>query len=397
MASSSSRSILYVAPIDFSSPGAAALHVAAIVTEFAQRGHRVSLVVPVASDAPWQVTLPESVAIHRVHTGGLFGSPSAGALACIPRAMRIAKTEHVDVAYLRFGASTAVVALALRAIGKCRVVSEHNGWLAGELAQMGHGVVVRTVARWSQTLDGRVAHAVVVVSSPIRRHLVEAGVKADKISVIENGTDIEAVKPLATADRPRRANDSHVVGFLGGLFAWQGLENAVRAMPGVLAEVPGTRLIIGGDGPDRTHLEELATSLGVSDVVSFEGAVDLADRNEFLHRFDVAVIPRDAAIAGLGMSPIKLREYAAAGLPVVAPRLPGIEEFEPDGWIALYEPGDLSEMSRRIVEMLRDPQRRQFMGQTARAAAEDSFSWSATADSIMPLLWDITPDVGRRP
>src|SRR5699024_12440624 len=80
---------------------------------------------------------------------------------------------------------------------------------------------------------------------------------------------------------------------------------------------PEARLLLVGDGPQAEALREHALALGTEGAVETTGAVAPVDVPALLHRMDVATAPYPAAGEGY-FSPLKVYEYMAAGLPVVA-------------------------------------------------------------------------------
>jgi glycosyltransferase involved in cell wall biosynthesis len=221
-----------------------------------------------------------------------------------------------------------VVAAVARLLRRSYVISEHNGWLSGELLTLGKNRLVARFAERAQLLDARLADQVVVVSDVVGEHFARAGIPPDKLLVVGNGTDTDRLRPVDRAASLARWGleaERHHLGFLGTLAAWQGVAQAVEALPLLIERDPTILFVVGGDGPEREPLVRLARRLGVEDHVIFTGHVPIPDANSLLNCFDVAIAPKTAEIAALGMSPLKLRDYAAAGRPVAAPDVPGIE------------------------------------------------------------------------
>src|SRR5690606_26431066 len=106
----------------------------------------------------------------------------------------------------------------------------------------------------------------------------------------------------------------------------------------LMADVPRARLLLVGEGPQAASLRRQAAELGISDAVIFTGAVAPADVPGYLGEMDIAVAPYPAPSGDLDggqdsyFSPLKVLEYMAAGLPVVAsavgqvPELLGVDD-----------------------------------------------------------------------
>jgi glycosyltransferase involved in cell wall biosynthesis len=128
-----------------------------------------------------------------------------------------------------------------------------------------------------------------------------------------------------------------------------------------------------GDGPDRPDAEKEAEELGVTGDVRFLGRFDSVET--LLQATDLFLLPSQTESFGLAAL-----EAMACGSPVVASRAGGLPEVVDDGVNGILEPvGSVEAMSRRAVELLRDPARYRTMREAAIAKAQE-FS----ADRIVP-------------
>src|SRR5262249_44777283 len=134
-----------------------------------------------------------------------------------------------------------------------------------------------------------------------------------------------------------------------------------------------------GDGPERAPTERAAA--GIPGVV-FTGAVAHAELPRYLAAAGIGVAPFDPARhaplqLGFYWSPLKVFEYMASGLPVVAPRLPrlsGLIAQDVEG--LLYDPDEARALEGALVQ-LADRTRRERLGAAARARVVRDFSWDA--------------------
>lgn len=389
-------SVTLVASVELSEPNACTIHVTAIAAEFAKRGHRTTLVAP----QPLGGAAAIDASVHGVEVRfspsarPLRLPNSAGFFLLLPELIRVLMQRRGDILYSRAGALSFVVVALARLLRRSHVISEHNGWLSGELLTLGARPAVAWLAQRAQLLDARLADQVVVVSDVVGEHFQRAGLPIDKLLVVGNGTDTDRLHPVDREESLARwgfVAEHHYLGFLGTLAAWQGVAQAVEALPLLVERDPTIFLVIGGDGPERESLVRLARRLGVEDHVIFTGYVPIPDANSLLNCFDVAIAPKTAGIAALGMSPLKLRDYAAAGRPVAAPDVPGFREHAEGGWLALYDPEDPAALVATVAALMGDPERRRVMGASARRYAERHFGWSHSADVIAARLPSATP------
>jgi glycosyltransferase involved in cell wall biosynthesis len=147
------------------------------------------------------------------------------------------------------------------------------------------------------------------------------------------------------------------------LDARKGLPYLIQAMAQIRSDLSDARLLIGGDGEDRSALQRQARSLGLTERVEFVGAV--SEPATFYRQLDLFVLPSLDEALGL-----VLLEAMASGLPVVGTRVGGIPEILEDGAQGLLvAPADSRALAGAIRALWSDPLRRSRMGEMARQQA----------------------------
>ena len=149
----------------------------------------------------------------------------------------------------------------------------------------------------------------------LRSKFVEFGYPPEKIKRIRN---FLPQPPVAS-----RADGSGPAAFIGQLAPWKGVETAVRAV----ASLPGRRLTVVGDGPDRARLQAIAEQLGAAERVRFTGALD---RSGVLHALSECAFVVAPSIC-YENCPYSVMEALAAGRPVVTSDIGGLPELVVDG------------------------------------------------------------------
>jgi len=142
-----------------------------------------------------------------------------------------------------------------------------------------------------------------------------------------------------------------------------------------VAEKIPSRLMLIGDGPDRSEAEWLAAHLGVQDRVHFLGKQEAV--NELLPLADLMLMPSEMESFGLAAL-----EAMACRVPSISTRVGGVPELITDGLDGLlFNVGDVAAMSDAAIALLSDPARLQAMSDAARKTAQDHFCSSR----IIPL------------
>jgi glycosyltransferase involved in cell wall biosynthesis len=173
-----------------------------------------------------------------------------------------------------------------------------------------------------------------------------------------------------------------VLGFVGFVRDWHGLDHVVRAMAAYRGQHP-LALKVVGDGPARAGLEALAAELGIADRVRFTGLAAREAVPGMIGGFDIALQPASVAYA----SPLKVFEYMAAGRAIVAPDQPNLREVLRHGETALlFDPGNPEAMWQAVLRLAEDPALRQRLGDAARAEiTHRDLTWAGNARKVLAL------------
>lgn len=228
------------------------------------------------------------------------------------------------------------------------------------------------------------AETIVAVSSGAARYVERFIGATSKLHIVPNGVDPTRFHGTA-APRERNGDGAFTVGFVGSLKPWHGLPTLTEAFAVLRAEDPRTQLLIVGDGPERARLEQWAAARDLGDAVRWTGAVAPDRIPALLASVDAAAAPY-AARPDFYFSPLKVFEYMAAGLPVVASRIGQLEELITDGKTGLLctpdDPGDWAAQLQRLRD---DGDLRARLGGAARRFVAERHTWQAVAADILAL------------
>ena len=366
--------ILYSA-IDQSVPAAhgGSVHVTAVAEGLAELGHDVHVLVSPgdggrvpAGRAQWSA-LPPPLGNRR------FRLLRARAVAA--RARRF-KPDAVIERYYNFGGEGILAAKKVGALAVLEVnapIVDHPGSLK---RLVDRALIVEPMRRWR---DWQCRQADVIVTPSAK--IIPSHVPAWKILRTEWGADTGRFHPGAAGPVPFPRREGQVVAVFSGAFrAWHGAIHLVDAIRRLRARGRhDVAAVFIGDGPELPRVRAAITGL---DGITLIGAVPHEHVPAILAAADIGVAPFDvAAHPSLAhefhWSPLKIFEYMASGLPVVAPRIERLASLVSDGKEGLlYDASDPDALANALERLAGAPQR-QAMGAAARARAVAEFSWAS--------------------
>lgn len=238
----------------------------------------------------------------------------------------------------------------------------------------------------------RRAAGVIAVTNGLKRDVIERfGVASERVFVVPNGVDPSLFRPIGRMEARRLlglAPDGVYLCHVGNLVSWQGVDNLIAAMAHVTREIPNASLLIVGDGIERSRLQEQASRLTPRSAVRFVGRVAREEVPSWISACDVGVMPKTLRPnARTGSSALKLREYLACGVPVVATNIEGGGPFLESHGVGLgFEGDDVEDLGRKLLHLLREPELRSAMSARARPFAEKQLSWDRSARELLQVL-----------
>ena len=187
--------------------------------------------------------------------------------------------------------------------------------------------------------------------------------------------------------------DRFVVGWFGRMTAVKRTDDLLDALAALRERGVDALLLLVGDGSDRERLERLAHGRGLAKSVLFLGYQD--DVARWYAACDAIVL--SSANEG---TPVTLIEALAAGRPVVATRVGGVEDVVEDGVTGhLVRPGDTHAIAERLALLAADPELRRRMGETGRAQMLQRYAVPRLVDDVDRLyrtLLSTASDTTRR-
>ena len=193
----------------------------------------------------------------------------------------------------------------------------------------------------------------------MKEDFADKGIERSKMMPYPNGIDTSRFSDVDGKEIRRRygLEDSKMVIYVGTMQKERYLDVLIHAFSKVRENRENVKLLMVGDGTDKSNLEELAGEIGIEDNVVFTGQVYSHEIPNFIATADVGVSPVPPLAFYKLSSPIKMFEYMALGKPVVAnEEIPEQKEVleESGGGILVKFEGE--SFANGIMELLKNPE-----------------------------------------
>ena len=369
--------ILYCA-IDQRVPGTkgGSVHVMAVAEGLAALGHEVYAMVTPGGSAPvgnvtW-IPLSPPVGLPQLRW------MRSGAIRKLAQSLR---PDVIMERYHNFGGEGILNARAVGARAVLEVnapVIDHEG---SAKALVDRTLILRPMQRRREEICAA-ADLIVTPSASI----LPPATPRTKILELEWGADTYRFQPKVGGDLPFARPPGVLAVFAGAFRSWHGAVNLARAIRTLhsrgRSDISAAFI---GDGPELAAVRSEAA--GLSNVI-FTGAIPHERMPVCLAAADIGVAPFDLdahrpLTLGFYWSPLKIFEYMATGLPVVAPaadRIPRLVEGGVEG--LLYQPASPVAGLADALERLLDPSLRARLGAAARQRAVRDYSWRAHCEAL---------------
>ncbi len=226
----------------------------------------------------------------------------------------------------------------------------------------------------------RAADHVITVNRSLQRVAYERGeLSPGRVSIVGNGPSLARVRD-AVAQPGLRHGRLHLCLWVGVMGPQDRVGLAVDAAADVILRRrrTDTHFVFVGDGESRADAQRHAADLGIADFVSFPGWLPEPGVLAHLATADVGLEPNLEDI----VSPVKVMEYMALGVPSVAFDLTETRQLARDA--AMYaRPGDVAGFAALVASLLDDAPRRAVMGAAGRRRVADELCWERQADAYL--------------
>jgi glycosyltransferase involved in cell wall biosynthesis len=374
--------VLMVLESDFTQRGGggAESQLRTIALHLLRTGHQPTIVTPMLAYGP-QVSAERCFGIPVGRVSYPKVKLLGGAVMCARLAAFLwQRRKRYDAWHVHIGHNLGAVTCAVGALLGKPVVVKVSGWweLEQGLLAPGRGPFSVLARAWLKR-----ASAVQAISTRIADELKKHGFPADRIVVLPNAVDTARFRARGALRTP---GTPFTAVFVGRLVPEKGLTTLLDAWGQAFRGRSDVRLRLVGGGPLDQTLREQAERLGISAQVELLGHRDRVE--EVLAEADIGVLP--STIEGLSNT---LLEFMATGLPVVASRVSGSEDFvQPgeNGW--LFPPSDTAALAACLREAASlSPDRLTALGRNARAAVDTNAGLDTVVGRLLELYRGTPP------
>ena len=202
----------------------------------------------------------------------------------------------------------------------------------------------------------------------------EYGVKSEKISIIPNGVD------LSLFDNTSKKNPRKIV-FAGAMYYHRGLDILLEAIPYIIKKIPDTKFVLLGSGAEMDKLKKIVLENKLEDSVEFKGWLKREKIPENISDASIGIGPLRLTDVTSRALPIKVLEYMAVSLPIIAQKgtLPeDVLENEKNGYFI----ENVNDLVEKIILLLNQPEKIEEMGIQSSKMVQ-KFSWDKVVKKII--------------
>jgi glycosyltransferase involved in cell wall biosynthesis len=272
-----------------------------------------------------------------------------------------------------------------------RLVLDLTDVLFEYLDDYGGGGWLKLVQKLGRKLERaaiRASDRIITISASMKEIIQSYGVAAEAVDVVCDGVDLEIFRRSESQNLRRKyaPGQETVVLFQGVIDPQDGPELLAAAAREVIGEYPRTAFWIVGEGSAVPGLKQLVREAGIEDSFHFSGWVRQEEVARYLSAGDIGLVILPDIISARGRVTLKEFEYWACGLPVIAPRLPALQEVIEEGVTGLfYRPGEAGDLAEKIKRLIKEKDLSRRMGEKGKKLVREKYRWDELADEFVLL------------
>lgn len=294
--------------------------------------------------------------------------------------------EKPDIFYIREMYISFTVQILAKLIG-IPLVIECNGVPSEEVKDLGGSYWAYKLSRKFQEINIRMADKVITVTGQLKKLLsTRYHISPEKIIVVRNGANTDLFKPTSKsiARRELKLDESfRYACFVSSFYPYHGVSELIHSAKIALTKNPKIKFLMIGDGNDKSQCEKLVQELGIAENFIFTGSVSHERVPFYISASDFAICFIRSSQKDDLYSPLKLYEYLACGVPVLASE--GIEcgQFVESVQAGIsVELNNFEEIAEGILKIL-DKDLAESFSKNGRNYIEKNGSWKSIAETVL--------------
>jgi len=342
-----------------------------IVNTMTSMGHKVTVLVP---DVTWQgkryePKINENLSIIRVKTPSK-NNLKVAARRCVKslktEAEKLCKENQFDLIFTIFHpfhlVPNAAVSCAKK-FGKPVIIKIDDA-----VYEKSHGLksIQRSIEKYFSRKSLQGATEILVLNEQIKKTVSDFyEIPLGKISIMPNGIDLSFFTIKNSRERK--------IIFSGVMYYHRGLEVLLDAVPKIIESIPDTRVTLLGEGSEMQKLQTIVSEKNITKNVEFMGWLDRVKIPNHLSSASIGIGPLQLTPTTSKSIPVKVLEYMASALPIIAKTGSISDDILKDGENG-YFIVDANDLAEKAIRLLQDPALVDKMGNTSRQMVE-KFSW----------------------
>ena len=334
------------------------------------------------SSAPYDLKLLQDFGVEVVRDKSKILLPTPGVAYCVNALVRERKITTV---FFGAAAPLGLLSRGLRRAGVKEIVALTHGHEVWWSRVFPFTLAMKSISRQVNTLTYLGEFTRNAISKSVTKVAAQSMVK------IAPGIDTDHFSPQDARELRNELGltEKKVIVSVGRLVHRKGQDVLIEAMPAIIRDVPEAHILMIGEGPYRSYLENRVKALEIQERVTFIGRIQYADLPRYICAGDLFVMPSRSRLAGLeveGLGIVYL-EASACGLPVIAGDSGGAPDAVLEGQTGLVVDGtSKSEVAAAVVELLLDPDRSRAMGVRGRQWIIQEWRWEIWSARFAELL-----------
>ena len=334
------------------------------------------------SSAPYDLKWLQDFGVEVVRDKSKILLPTPGVAYCVNALVRERKITTV---FFGAAAPLGLLSRGLRRAGVKEIVALTHGHEVWWSKVFPFTLAMKSISRQVNTLTYLGEFTRNAISKSVTKIAAQSMVK------IAPGIDTDHFSPQDARELRNELGltEKKVIVSVGRLVHRKGQDVLIEAMPAIIRDVPEAHILMIGEGPYRSYLENRVKALEIQERVTFIGRIQYADLPRYICAGDLFVMPSRSRLAGLeveGLGIVYL-EASACGLPVIAGDSGGAPDAVIEGQTGLVVDGtSKSEVAAAVVELLLDPDRSRAMGVRGRQWIIQEWRWEIWSARFAELL-----------